>query len=124
MTAKATERLALTSTTPLSDLQRAQLAVVGKLYFGEGDPPRIADDDSEGDPMETRSLLSCEVWRIVDDERHLYDAWLYMGDSGTIFVAGTTNKIAEVIQDYLECDDKAIRAMLREALKEARLISG
>ncbi len=74
--------------------------------------------------METRTLLSCEVWRVVDDDgRHLFDAWLYMGDSGTIFEAGTTNKAAEVIQDHLEFDDDAVGAVLRSALGEAKLIS-
>jgi hypothetical protein len=64
--------------------------------------------------METRTLLDCEVWRVVDDGRHLFDAWLYMGDGGTIFEAGTSNEVAEVIQDYLEFDDDAIGAVLKK----------
>src|SRR3569832_1525369 len=123
MTARVIDRRGLTSTTDLTDLQRAQLAVVGKLYFGEGELPQIAEDDSDGDPMETRTLLSCEVWRVVDDGRHLFDAWLYIGDSGTIFKAGTTNKVAENNQNHLEFDDDAVGAVLKSALGDAKLIS-
>jgi hypothetical protein len=66
MTAKAIDRAVLTSTTNLSDLQRAQLAVVGKLYFGEGELPRIAEDDSDGDPLEAHD----EAGHTEEEDRH------------------------------------------------------
>src|SRR6185503_16437295 len=67
-------------------------------------------------------LFDTELWKVVDGERHLYDAWLYMGDSGTFFRAGTTEDVAMVIQSGLECEDREIRSQLGPAMVEARLL--
>src|SRR5262249_33856977 len=61
-----------------------QLRVAGILYAGDDLPgdARLAPDGDEGS-----FHGSCELWRIVDGDRHAYDAWFYMSDSGTIFRA-------------------------------------
>src|SRR5262249_22008822 len=61
-------------------------------------------------------------WRIVDGDRHAYDAWLYMSDSGTIFRAGTIDRVAEIVQRGLECSDRTLRALIGPAMVEARLL--
>ncbi|HWU91212.1 MAG TPA: hypothetical protein VN253_28290, partial [Kofleriaceae bacterium] len=68
------------------------------------------------------SLFDTELWKIVDGDRHLYDAWFYMSDSGTFFRAGTTEDVAMVIQCGLECEDTELRARLGPAMVEARLL--
>jgi len=43
-------------------------------------------------------------------------------DSGTIFRAGTTEVVAEVIQFGLECDDPEVRRELGPAMVEAGIL--
>ena len=60
-----------------------------------------------------------ELLKIVDETGETaYDAWLYRGDSGSIFRAGTTEIVAEIIQVGLECKDPGLRDGLRTALQE------
>ena len=42
-------------------------------------------------------------------------------DSGTFFRAGTTEMVAQIIQFGLECEDKALHALLEEAMAEAKV---
>jgi hypothetical protein len=118
MPARFTESVELTAATPLTDLHRARLAVVGPLYFGGKGPANLAGADLEGDPMETRTLMFCEERKVVDGDRHLYDAWFYMGDSGTFFTPGTTKHVAEIIQCGLQCGEPNVRAILAAAMAE------
>jgi hypothetical protein len=116
------ERTELQASTPLSDLQRARLAVVGPRYFGGSGAAQLASDDFDDDPMQTRTLMFCFEWKIVDGAHHRYDAWLYMTDSGTFFKAGTAEPVAAVIQFGLACDDPKLRGELGPAMVEARLL--
>jgi hypothetical protein len=47
-----------------------------------------------------------------------------MGDAGTVFVAGTTEVVAELVQGGLECRDADLRRELRMALAEAKALAG
>jgi hypothetical protein len=95
------------------------LRLAGEYYDGQplAAADRLARDGDEGSFYE-----SCELWRILDGDRHAFDAWLYMGDSGTIFRAGTTNKVADIVQCGLECSDRRLRAEIGPAMVEARLL--
>jgi hypothetical protein len=120
MPARFVEKRIISAIEELNPMEREQLRVAGKLYDGVDRPAadRLADGVDEGDG----SLFDTELWKVVDGDRHLYDAWFYMSDSGTFFRAGTTEVTAEIIQCGLECDDPAIRAQLGPAMVEARLL--
>jgi hypothetical protein len=97
MPARFTAPIELSANTLSTDLLRQRLAVVGPRYFG----------------VERK---------VMDGARHLYDAWFYMGDSGTFFAAGTADPIARVIQGGLQCDDPEVRAVLVPAMVKAKLL--
>lgn len=120
MPARFVEKRIISSVEELSPMEREQLRTAGKFYDGDDRPPedRLAGGVQEGDG----SLFDTELWKVVDGDRHLYDAWLYMGDSGTFFRAGTTEDVAMVIQSALECEDPEIRAQLGPAMVEAKLL--
>ncbi len=122
MPARFVDRRALETDAELDDTARQQLAAIGTLYFGDEGDVSIGDIAAVDDPMEQRTLVACSRWSIVDGARHLYDAWFYMVDSGTIFEAGTVRPVAQVIQCGLECDDPALRHELGAAMVEAKLL--
>ncbi len=105
-----------------TELERAQLRHAGKLWDGEDRP--VEERMAEGGPDEAEGSFAgfCNVWKVVDGDQHVYDAWLYMVDSGTVFRAGTTEDVASVIQFGLECPDPAVRAQLGSAMVEAKLL--
>ena len=104
----------------LNPTEREQLRVAGRFYDGDdrSAAERLAGGVVEGDG----SLFDTELWKVVDGDRHLYDAWFYMGDSGTFFRAGTTEDVAMVIQGGLECEDPGLRGQLGPAMVEASLL--
>ncbi|MCC6559402.1 MAG: hypothetical protein IT372_41300 [Polyangiaceae bacterium] len=122
MAARFVDKQEVRSVAQLSKLQAEQLRLAGKAYDGEDLPveARLAGDEPEHE--EGSFLGFCNLYKVVDGDRHLYDAWIYMVDSGTIFRAGTTEKVAEIIQFGLECDDPVIRMALGPAMVEARLL--
>jgi hypothetical protein len=91
---------------------RAQLGIANERYGG-GKKTADALFAEEATAEEQIKPSSTERMR-VEDERgnHLYDAWLYMADSGTIFAAGTTQIVAEVVQFGVECRDDKLRIAL------------
>ena len=100
----------------LNAIEREQLAYAGMLWDGEDKTAteRLSDSpDTEG-----CFLGFVDFWDVVDTqtEEVLYHACLLMVDSGTIFRAGTTEVVAEVIQMYL---DHAIDPQLHNALGHA-----
>lgn len=122
MAARFADKLAVSSLSELTEIEREQLRLAGQRYDGENLPAaaRLAGEEPE---QEEGSFLGfCDLWRVVDGDEHLYDAWLYMVDSGTIFRAGTTEIVAEIIQCGLECEDEDIRMQLGPAMVEARLL--
>jgi hypothetical protein len=120
MPARFVDKRIINGVEDLSPREREQLQVAGRFYDGEDRPveDRLAGGVDEGDG----SLFDTELWRVVDGDRHLYDAWFYMGDSGTFFRAGTTEDVAMVIQGGLECEDREIRSQLGPAMVEASLL--
>jgi hypothetical protein len=104
----------------LTDTEREQLRLSGILYDGLDLPAdaRLAPGDVDlGAPT---FLGFCELCRVFDGDEHVFDAWLYRVDSGTIFRAGTTEKVAEVIQFGVECPDPELEQRIDEALWSGR----
>ena len=72
------------------------------------------------------------LWDVLDgDGEMVYEAWFYMGDSGTIFRAGTLNVVAEIVQGGIEpprhsrgrsveVDVEVLRAALISATRAVR----
>jgi hypothetical protein len=120
MPARFVEKRIISAVEELNPIEREQLRVAGKYYDGDDRPveDRLAGGVVEGDG----SLFDTELWKVIDGDQHLYDVWLYMGDSGTFFRAGTTEDVAMVIQCGLECEDRELRAQLGPAMVEARLL--
>jgi hypothetical protein len=104
-----------TSVDALSATQREQLVEAGRSHDGEqlSAAQRLAADD------EDHSFAGTLEIRVLVDAtgRPAYDAWLYRGDSGAVFRAGTTEIVAEIIQANVECDDEALRDALRKVLR-------
>jgi hypothetical protein len=104
----------------LSPVEREQLRAAGRLYDGEDldAEARLADDDND----EASFRGFCTLWRVVDGDEARFDAWLYQVDSGTLFRAGTTEVVAEVIQFGLECSDPEVRRELGPAMVAAGIL--
>jgi hypothetical protein len=118
-----TKRTDITAKTRLTEIDRAQLKAIGRSYFGPGKgDAKIASPNDVGDPMLTRSLMHCTRWKVVDGNKHVYDAWFYMVDSGSIFRAGTATRVASVIQLGLQCSNDKRRAKLGPALIAAKIL--
>lgn len=101
----------------LSADDRAQLLVAGKRYHGK----TISLDDLLTAKDEEIRLFDLTVLRIGDAKgKHVYDGWLYMGDSGCFFTKGKTRVVAERVQCAIEGkNDKlndAIETLLRAPL--------
>ena len=120
MPARFVDKRIISVAEELNPIEREQLRLAGKFYDGDDRPveDRLAGGVHEGDG----SLFDTELWKVVDGDQHLYDAWFYMGDSGTFFRAGTTDDVAMVIQTGLESEDSEVRAQLGPAMVEARLL--
>lgn len=100
-----------------SALDEKQLRAAGKLYFGKVWPlTTLLSKDRHCE----ESLLHLLEYRSLANAagKHVYDAWEYAGDSGTIFAAGTTRVVAEVVQGSVECDDEALRDAVDDALRQ------
>jgi len=116
---KLEERRALTTTEGLSDADNAQLQKIAKLYFGSPGPVTI-DDDFAGDALASRVLMVVDLWKVFDGATHAYDLWEYMSDSGTVFRAGSTEVVGEIIQEGLECEDPSLIDALATAIADSR----
>ncbi len=105
----------------LDAVGRAQLQEAGKRY--DGDELPAADRlGADGEDELEGQLYRCTFWTVMGDGVPRFDAWFYMGDSGTIFATGTTEVVAEIIQFGLECSDPALRLALGAAMVEAKLL--
>ncbi|MEE1785359.1 hypothetical protein PUR71_20940 [Streptomyces sp. SP17BM10] len=116
-----TNRRPITSAAPLTPIHAAQVALSGRRYDGE-DLPAEQRLPADGDGDDEAVLNSCELWDVVADGVPRYEAWLYQADSGSIFLAGTTEMVAEVLQCGLECDDPERRLELGTAMVRAGLL--
>ena len=119
------ERQAVDPVEHLDEVARAQIIACGQLYDGQPLPAeaRLSDDDDDEDADDETSWRGyCQYAPVLDGDRHVYDAWFIMTDSGTIFRARTTECVATIIQFGLECDDPALRDELGKAMIAARLL--
>lgn len=106
----------------LSAIEQQQLIVAGRRYDGQDLPieARMAAPGGEWDE-EDSFAGTLAVWDVVDEtETVRCTAWFYRADSGTVFAAGTTAVVAEVIQCGLECQDATFGGQLIEAARELR----
>lgn len=114
------DRIDVSAADGLTPWARAQFEASGKLYDGNALPPEVRfvvdpDDESSWQGF-------CKLAKVFDGDVHVYDAWFYMVDSGTIFKAGTTDCVATIIQFGLECDDKVLHDELGTAMVIAGLL--
>ena len=61
-----------------------------------------------------------ELWDIEEDGRVVYEAWLYMSDSGTFYHAGTTRECCQIIQCGISEAGDALEQALFLAVQRAR----
>ncbi len=122
MAARFVNKREITSLDQLTPVECEQLQLAGKAYDGEDRPvsDRLAGDGTE--EVEGSFQGSCELWEIVDADQPLYDAWMLMSDSGSIFRAHTIEEVAGIVQCGLECADPAIRLTIGVAMVEAELL--
>lgn len=113
---RAASRLKPPQLTDLDPVAQAQLEAAARRYSGD---ERTAKQILAGGADDDGAILPSTIERIrIEDAagNHAYDAWLYMGDSGTIFEAGTTTVVAERVQAGLEAKDEPVRLALLDAL--------
>ncbi|MFE6817201.1 hypothetical protein [Streptomyces sp. NPDC057675] len=111
----------ITSVDQLNTTQLEQLRLSGIAYDGQDLPP--AERVSPHEESELESVLySCELWDVTIDGSVVFEAWLYQVDSGSIFKAGTTEMIAEIIQCGLECEDEDIELKIGLAMVQSNLL--
>ncbi len=98
----------------LTDVQKEQLRLAGKAWDGEdlAAEARLAEDGGE------TSFAGLIQFRILADAEGtpLYDALLYMGDSGSIYKTGTTEAVGAVIQGAIEVPDRPLKEALQLVL--------
>lgn len=84
------------SASDLSEVQAAQLIAAGERWDGAKLPVerRLSLDEND----EAALGMNLEHVVIGAKRKPMYEAWLYAGDSGAFFAAGTTSLIAERIQ--------------------------
>jgi hypothetical protein len=99
----------------LTALQQEQLRVAGRKYDGQ-DLPAAGRLDAGGDEGVTFHGFLELVEYLDEAGAPAFEGVLYMVDSGTIFKAGTTDAVAEIIQFGLECPDPALHALLETVL--------
>ncbi len=102
----------------LSEIHRAQLDRISTLYDGGvvSGRQRLVQDGSE-----TSFAGMIELWDLVEDDQVRYEFWHYVVDSGTIFIANTTQVLAEVGQGHLcPIEDKVFMRAFRDAVQAAK----
>ena len=81
----------------LTELERRQLVVAGKLWDGRDLPAKdrlSADAPADFEDPNFSGLF--EIWDVLDGEDQLvYTALIYKVDSGSFFKVGTTDEVAE-----------------------------
>jgi hypothetical protein len=109
----------------LTKIHKKQLEKSGKLYGAEEYPlderiPFFASDSEQAkDESDLNFAKQLTIHIIVDEKgNHLYDAFLYMTESGTIFKAKKIEVIATIEQGSLSCTDSALKKSLLNVLKK------
>jgi hypothetical protein len=115
-TLRVTARLQLIVEAELDATARKQLEAANRRYGGHKMTTReiFAAQAQEGEVILPR--LTERLTVEDDNKKHVYDVWLYMGDSGTVFKAGRTVVVAEIVQGGLECKSLALKLALKAVL--------
>ena len=118
--------------TSLRFTNRRDLQRVDELTARERLQVRICGERWDGNdlPIEERLVLDADIafqlvltcWDVVEDDTHVYDAWLFAVDSGVVFRAGTTEIICQVFQFDIQSDDEALAEALADAAARANAI--
>ena len=104
----------------LTELQQKQLVVAGKWYDGKSWPAAVrlglsVPKGRRPETFEGSFAGFLEVRELADASGHpAYTAFLYLVDGGTIFLAGTTEPVASIVQSSL---DVVTDPALKEALQ-------
>lgn len=79
----------------LDAYQREQLRCAGERFDGEK-----CSAEERLDPHHPHSMAGeyLECWEVIEGTQTLFDIWLYGVDSGTLFKAGTSEVVADIIQ--------------------------
>lgn len=107
-------RLAPKQEPDLSPTQAAQLVEAGRRWGGKKVPVARLLSVDENDEAAIGAVL--EHLTIHEHGKHAFDAWLYMGDSGTFFAPGTTKVVAELIQGGIQLPQGKRDPALADAL--------
>jgi hypothetical protein len=102
----------------LTPLQQKQLVAAGKRYDGKALPAstRLSREKAH-EEVSFGGLF--EIVDLADGSGKVaYTALRYAVDSGTVFAAGTTRVVADIIQFGLECEDDRLREALELALRQ------
>lgn len=116
---------------PLTERRRAQLAALDAMYFqpaAEVSVLRILEE-RRGEPF---WVDRTSLWQLKDGDELVYEVFMYGGDSGTAFKAGTTEVVAEIVQRRLQphdddaglaiaiaCEESDFRAVRNFTLRDA-----
>jgi hypothetical protein len=108
----------------LKPIQKKQLRVAGRGHDGKNLPaearlaPRV--DPNAMDPNESFDGY-LEIVGVSDEHNKLvYDVFICTPDSGSVFKAGTTRVVAELIQGGIQCRNAVLSERLRRALAARR----
>ena len=99
----------------LTNVQAQQLVAAGQRYFSRiFDAATLMAEEGAGQCSFHGGLQLREIGDA--NGQPAYTSLTYMGGSGTIFKAGTTEVIAEIIQGQLECGDEELGEALEAVL--------
>ena len=126
MSLKFIDKQEIINISQLTNIQQKQLEVAGFLYDKKYLPItkrlekiELIECSEEGG---SSFLGNCFLYKVVDTHKHLYDAWLYMADSGTFFNANTTEIIGQVIQFCpYNFQSSIIEGKIKQAIKNDTL---
>lgn len=99
----------------LSVIERAQLRKAGTLWDGKDlSAEDRLDPSEENEEVSFYGFLRGYTLHAADGAP-TYDAWRYY-DAGVVFRTGTTDVVAEIIQDHLHCDEASLKRSLSDIL--------
>jgi hypothetical protein len=107
------------SVADLSAVERKQLAACGKRWDGKAWSAERRLQPSETPEEGNFYGSGLTQWDCVSGGVVLYDVWLYMVDSGTIFEPGKLRVAAEIIQSEVRCKDPLLAPLLKAAWRAA-----
>ena len=106
----------------LDAVRRRQLRAAGKGHDGKNLPPeaRLAKRPRPSEPADEATFDGYLCIHEIADEtgKVLYDVFVCTPDSGSVFRAGTTKVVAELIQGGMQARDAEVRQELLRALEK------